>query len=343
MSESTPTATVSNEAPAPEKFPTRVFLTGATGFVGRAVLRELIAKGHQVVCLARDRQRLGKILSEAPAGRIETVKGDLFDSAVADGVKGADAVVHLVGIIVESKLRGQTFRRVHVEGTQRVIEAAQAAGVKRYVHMSALGTRPNAVSEYHRTKWAAENIVRASGLDWTIFRPSLIHGPGGEFMNMMKTFVCDAAVPVLGFIPAPFPVIPYFGSGEAKLQPVSVKDVAHCFAAAVSSPETIGKVLELGGPQTCTWKEFYKICQELIPCAKPWKRLAGVPVPVAKVLAHTFMRLPLLPKALRYDVGQVIMSQEDSVCDARPAEEAFGIKMRDFRTELAAYAEQIGQ
>ncbi|QDV91597.1 NAD(P)H azoreductase [Phycisphaerae bacterium RAS2] len=324
------------------KFLTRVLVTGATGFVGRAVLRELVARGHKAVCLVRDRDRLAAQTRELPSDRYEVVHGDLFDGgALADAAHGAEACVHLVGIIQENRLRGQTFERVHLEGTQAVIDACKAAGVRRYVHMSALGTRPGAPSAYHRTKWAAEVCVRESGLDWTIFRPSIIHGPDGEFMRMMRMFVCDLTVNAMGFLPTPFPVIPYFGDGQRRLQPVSVKDVASCFVAALSKPETIGKAYELGGAEAVSWKELYRICRDTIPGAKPWKPMVGQPVWAAMLMAKTVMKLPLLPAMLRFNEGQVQMSQEDSVCDTRPVEETFGIRLRDFRRELATYAAMI--
>ena len=325
-------------------FLTRVLVTGASGFVGRYVVGELVARGHRPVCLVRDRQAFVGRMRLVPPDRYEVVHGDLFDdSALARAAYGADAAIHLVGIIAEDCLRRQTFERVHFEGTRRVVDACVAAGVRRYAHMSALGTRADARSEYHRTKWMAENYVRASGLDWTIFRPSLIHGPDGEFMRMMKTFVGRAAVPALGFIPVPFPVIPYFGDGQARVQPVSVRDVAACFAACLSKPETIGRVYELGGPRPMTWIEMYRLCKERIPGAKRWKPIVGMPVPVARLAAATVMRLPILPKPLRFNSGQVQMSQEDSTCDPRIVEETFGMRMRDFEEELAVYAPRIGE
>lgn len=334
-----PTASPSSEPP----FLTRVALTGATGFVGNAVVRELVARGHKPVCLVRDRPRFLSGATRFGPDRVEAVGGDLFDDeALAKAVEGAEACIHLVGIIFENRLRGQTFERIHVEGTRRVVEACKAAGVKRIVHMSALGTRANAPSAYHRTKWLAEGYVKDSGLDWTIFRPSIIHGPEGEFMRLMKSFVCDAFVPALGFIPTPLPVIPYFGDGQNKLQPVSVKDVAHCFVAALSRPQTIGKIYELGGPEAISWKELYRICRETIPGAKHWKPIIGQPVWAAKFLAMTLMKLPVLPNYMRFNVGQVQMSQEDSVCDIGPVERDFGIKLRGFRQELHEYAAMIG-
>ena len=313
-------------------FLTRVCVTGGSGFVGRAVVRELVARGHKPVCLARDRQRFASDMSVIPDDRYQIVAGDLFDdAALAEVVTGAEAATHLVGIITEDRLRRQTFERIHVEGTRRIVDACKEAGVRRYVHMSALGARRNAVSQYHQTKWTAENYVGSSGLDWTVFRPSIIHGPDGEFMRMMRLFMCSAALPV----------IPYFGDGQNRVQPVSVKDVARCFVAALSKPETIGQVYELGGPDALSWKALYRTCRELIPGSKSWKPFIGQPVAAAKLMARTVMRLPILPRMLRFDEGQVQMSQEDSVCDIGPVEKTFGIKLRSFREELAAYAAQI--
>lgn len=313
--------------------PTRVLLTGATGFVGRGVLRELVTRGHHPVCLVRDVERLRLQASRLGSDRFEAVPGGLFDdAALTKAATGADAAIHLVGIIFEHPLAGQTFQRIHVKGTQRIVDACKAAGIRRIVHMSALGARPRAASEYHRTKWIAECLVRESGLDWTLFRPSVIHGPDGEFMCMMKTLVGSVGMPV----------IPYFGDGQAKLQPVSVKDVAHCFVAALSQPETIGQTYELGGPEVMTWKELYRICRDTLPGAKRWKPMIGQPVWAAKLMAHTMMKLPILPQLLRFNADQVVMSQEDSVCDTAPVEKTFGIKLRDFRRELHNYAALIG-
>ena len=340
--ESPGTETDGNEQSESPTFLTRVMLTGATGFVGRYVTRELVARGHKPVCLVRDRNRFLAQASKLGADRFEAVGGDLYDaSAMAKAMEGAEACVHLVGIIFEHPLKGQTFERIHVEGTRCVVEACKAAGVKRIVHMSALGSRANAPSTYHQTKWRAEGIVKDSGLDWTIFRPSIIHGPDGEFMRLMKSFVCDAMVPALGFIPTPLPVIPYFGDGQNRLQPVSVRDVAHCFVAALSKPETIGKVYELGGPEKMSWKELYRVCREKIPGAKTWKPMIGQPVWAAKLLASTLMKLPILPDYMRFNTAQVQMSQEDSVCDTGPVERDFGITLRDFRQELGNYASLI--
>lgn len=322
-------------APA-ESASRKVLVTGASGFVGQAVVRELIARGYHPVCVVRDIDKLRRAVEGAAASRYSTAMISLFDEpALAGAAAGATAVIHLVGIIIERRWRRQSFSRVHVESTQAVLSAARAAGVARFIHMSALGTRADAVSLYHKTKWAAENAVRASGLAWTIFRPSLIHGPAGEFMQLMRKFVAGA-VP---------PVIPYFGSGECRIQPVSVRDVASCFVTAVGRDELAGKVFELGGPRAYSWREFYEVCRRLIPGACSLKPKVSVPLAVAKVIGAVGDRLDWasgLRFGIPFNLAQVQMSQEENVCDASVAEQAFGVKMRDFEQELALYAGEIG-
>lgn len=328
----------------------RVLVTGATGFVGRYVVRELIARGYSPACLARDPEKVRSLLGADLASRAVAVRGDLFDAgALARAAEGCSAVIHLVGIILQRRLTGQTFRRIHVEGTRRVVAAAVRAGIRRYVHMSALGSRPDAPAEYHRTKWQAEQIVRQSGkpsphalsttvearpgggLDWTIFRPSLIHGPDGEFMQMMK-FFCTSRLRQ--------PFMPYFGSGQARVQPIDVRDVAACFVKVLVLPETIGRAYNLVGPERFTWKELYDVCALTLTGRKRLK--LSVPVGAARLAARTIV--PLLPSLLvpfKFDADQVLMSQEDSIADARIIEQTFGLRLRDFRTELSRYADLL--
>ncbi len=317
----------------------RVLVTGGSGFVGRSVVRELLRRGMRPVCLVRSADRLRRRFPAESRDRIDVAEGTLFDrSALQRAAEGCDAAIHLVGIILQNRLTGQTFDRVHRRGTMRVIEAAKSAGIRRFAHMSALGTRPDAAAKYHQTKHAAEELVRGSGLDWTIFRPSLIHGPSGEFMRLIKVFVCD-------FLP---PVIPYFGDGEHRLQPVSVKDVAHCFVESLVRPHTIGETFALGGPVAYSWKELYRVCQRLIPGDRR-KPLVSTPLPIARLLPLVVMptltvagALSAKLRLLRFNRDQVIMSQEDNVCDHTLAERALGITMRAFEEELAEYADQIG-
>lgn len=301
----------------------KVALTGATGFVGRHVLARLHECGHEVRALVRAPASVG------PAGDVTEIVGDLDQpQALRQLVAGADAVIHLVGIIRQRPRRGQTFQRIHVEGTHNLLRAATAAGVRRWVHMSALGTRPQAASFYHQTKYAAEQAVRAASLQWTIFRPSLIHGPDGEFMRMVKG-LCTGLMP---------PFLPYFGrgllglGGAGLLQPVWVRDVAQCFVAALKSPAAVGRVYELGGPDRYTWPQFYEVCRRHIPTAKK-KPIVAIPVWLAKLMA----RLPVAP----FNVDQVIMSGEDNICDTRQAQFDLGVALAAFEPTFSQYATTI--
>ncbi len=310
----------------------RVLLTGATGFVGRYVLRELVLRGHTAVCLVRSESKLASITAGLDPSRVVGVVGGLFDcGALRDAAQQSDAVIHLAGIILENRLFGQTFDSVHRRGSIAVVDAAKEHKIRRIVHMSALGARPNALAEYHRSKYAAEEYLRDSGLNWTVFQPSVICGHDGEFMELMKTFSCS-------LVP---PVVPYFGTGENRIQPVSVKDVAFCFVEALARDETIGQTYGLGGPRSYSWRELYAACRRLIPGARNWKPMVSLPLPVARLVAATVMKTPLVPHRLKFNGDQVQMSQEDSICPTDLVESTFGISLRDFEGELARYAALI--
>jgi NADH dehydrogenase len=301
----------------------RVFVTGGSGFVGHAVITELLARGYHVTALA-NRAGLDEL-----APRITLVRGGLFDPHVLDaGMERADAVIHLVGIIFEKRRAGITFQRIHVDGTRAVIEAAKRAGIRRFIHMSSLGTRPNAVGEYHSTKYAAEELVRASGLDWTIFRPSMIHGPRGDFLRQEMAWARKRAVPFL--------FMPYFGAGllgtggAGRLQPVFVDDVARALVDATAKPETIAQVYPLAGPDVLTWPELHQVVAETVVGHRRWV----MPIPAWKARLLT----RIIPAALLpFNREQVIMSQEDNTADTSDFTRDFGWSPRPFRETLKSY------
>jgi len=280
----------------------RVFVTGATGFVGHALLQRLCASGHRVRCLVRR----GSEAALRGHGAIERIEGDILTRrSLEEGMAGCDAVIHLVGIIREQRGSGVTFERVHVEGTSRVLEAATAVGIRRYLHMSALGTRPGATARYHRTKWTAEEAVRNSGLEWTIFRPSIIYGHGDGFVTMLASMVRR------------LPAVPVIGSGRQRLQPIPVDQVAAGFAAALELATTIKQTYEVGGPEPVTMLELL----DLIGRALGRRRVLKIHAPVAVVspfvrLLHPFPGFPVTP-------DQLVMLGEDSVCDPRPFFDTF--------------------
>ncbi len=282
----------------------RIFLTGATGFVGRAVIPALRAHGYAVRCLVRRGSELDLRGLEA----IERVEGDVLSPAALErDMDGCDTVVHLVGIIREEPATLSTFEKIHTQGTLNVLEAATVTGVRRYLHMSALGVRPNARSRYHRSKWAAEEAVRASTLPWTIFRPSIIYGAADEFVNMLAGLVRR------------YPVVPVIGTGQQRLQPVPVEQVAEGFARAVELPASVKHAYDVGGPDAVTMVQLL----DLIGAARGRSRVrkAHMPIGLVRPMARWLHRLPGFPLT----PDQLLMLEEDNVCDPQPFYVTFGL------------------
>ena len=282
----------------------RVFVTGATGFVGRSVIQALRAEGDVVRCLVRR----GSERDLRGFGAIERVEGDvLLPETLAPAVAGCDTVVHLVGIIREHPARDITFERLHVDGTLNVLDAASAAGVRRFVHMSALGARAGARARYHRTKWAAEEAVRGSALSWTVFRPSIIYGRGDEFVSMLAGMVRR------------LPVVPVIGDGRQRLQPVPVEQVAEAFARAVALPAAEKQSFEVGGLDAVSMIALLDAIGATLERTRV--RRAHLPLGLMRVLARLFHRLPSFPLT----PDQLLMLEEDNVCDATPFFTTFGL------------------
>ena len=252
-----------------------VAVTGATGFVGRHILDGLLRREHEVRALVRDPSRHGWLSDRSG---VEVVAGALEDQeALRRLVAGAGAVVHLVGIIVE--VGRATFERVHVEGTSRLLAAARGAGVPRFVHMSALGARSDArATAYHRTKAAAEELVRTAGLSHAILRPSLIAGPENEVLKMMVTMLRLS------------PLVPVIGNGLYQLQPVAAEDVADAFATAVEDSSIEG-TFDIAGPEPLT---YHQVLDQLEEALGVQRRRVAVPVSVVRFSAYAGTVLPNL-------------------------------------------------
>jgi len=328
-----------------------VAVTGGTGFVGRRIVAELLRRGYNVRALVRDQDEATEKLSSSKA--IKFVEGDVLDRDVpARLVEGADAVIHLIGIIREKRESGkrpQTFQGMHVDATRAVLQAAGDAGVRRYVHMSAMGVAPDSKAEYARTKYEAEQIVRRSGLDWTVFRPSLIHGADGEFVQMARSLATGDK--------PPFFFIPFFARftdhareenvwaprmtlDPADVAPVLVDDVATVFCESLSRPQTIGEIYNLAGSETLNWKQLMEYFRDHLPQTDHGLPVVPVPAEHGALIAKgaaAFGLGGLLP----FDAGQAHMGAQDATADLHKLRAHFGIEPAPFRESVDRYASQV--
>jgi NADH dehydrogenase len=299
-----------------------VLVTGGTGFVGREIVRQLRIRGYRIRLLARNPESRAarEVASLYGAG---VLPGNVLDAAsLRTACTGQDAVIHLVGIISEAG--DQTFENIHVRGTQNMVFAAQDTNVRRFIHMSALGTRPDARSRYHRSKWAAEERVRGSSLGWTLFRPSIICGPGDGFVNLLAKVIRFSLV------------VPVAGDGQAKFQPVPVRSVASAFVKALAESRAIGETYDLCGPETLTFDE---IIDHILAVMEKRRLKVHVPLVVARsqaaLLEWVFARL--LRRAPPFTRDQLVLLQEDNVGNGQPANQLFGLKPVSLREGIARY------
>lgn len=217
----------------------RVFLTGGTGFVGGYLRAALRQAGHTLVALTRH--------PEPPADGITWLRGELAETDIlTEAMRECDAVVHLVGILTEHG--NATFQRVHVQGTEQVLAAMRQAGVTRLLHMSALGAGPKQPTAYFRSKWQAEELVRAAGIAYTIFRPALIFGPGDGFLSVLIRQVRR------------LPIVPVVGTGTYPFAPISIHAVCAAYLHALAHPQaTLAKTVELCGPEVYSYEEILRL------------------------------------------------------------------------------------
>jgi NADH dehydrogenase len=225
----------------------RVTIFGGSGFLGRRIALRLAADGAEVRIAVRHPERATSLTGTGRPGQITAVRADVWDEAtVAPALAGAEAVVNTVGHYVE---RGNaSFEAIHGEGARHVAAAASAAGVMRLVHISGIGADPASDSPYVRARATGERLVRAAFPAATILRPSVMFGPDHDFLNR------------LAGLARVLPVLPLFGAGNVKLQPVYVEDVAAAVASALATPAAAGKLYELGGPRIYSYQTLVQLC-----------------------------------------------------------------------------------
>lgn len=326
-----------------------IAVTGGTGFVGRAVVRALLDRGMSVRVLVRPGVKFNQPPTGLNGASAKAVTGDVCEAArVEELVSGADACVHLVGIIRENRSvrPAQTFKRMHVEATRTVVAACEAKGVKRYLHMSALGASATSRAEYGRTKAEGEMVVQRSTLDWTIFRPSMIHGPEGEFVKLAAAWATGLHAPFL-FMPyfrkvredTRVPLGPAYES-DPMIAPVAVEDVAGAIADAVGNPLAIGEVYNLAGSETLSWPAMLRFIRDHVPTANHRLPAYGISGSIAARVAQVASAIGV-GSLLPYDEGQAWMGSEDSTATLDKARAHLRFEPKPFRMAFKTYAGQL--
>ncbi len=281
--------------------------------MGAHVARRLVESGHQVRALVRDLDAASKL---GQLG-VELVRGDVTREGDLKGLgEGCSAVIHLVGIIRERPPR-LTFEEVHTRGTLRMVDEARRAGVKIFVHMSALGSKPEGTA-YQRTKYEAEEVVSRSGVPFVIFRPSVIVGPGGGFI--------DVLLKTLRFSP----VTPVIGDGRYRLQPVDVADVAEAFVRALGRDDLQGRRFELGGPHKLTYNRLVEIvCEEFGLRRAKLHIPPSLVIPVVDLVSNWRLPTPISSEELTMLLNESIVPGERNAL-----RDVFGLEPTSFRASL---------
>jgi NADH dehydrogenase len=291
-----------------------IFIAGASGFVGGHLTDYLLSKGHKLKCLARS-EKAKKSLSEKG---VMVVPGDITKAETLKGVLDPDdLVIHLVGIMEEKW--ESTFQGIHIEGTKNLVAEAQRAGVRHFMYQSALGADRNSWSGYLRTKAEAEDLVRRSGLNYTIFRPSLIIGPWDDFTKKL--------IDILKLSP----VIPIPGEGSAKFQPVYIKDWLKCAEKVIENPAQVTGTYEIGGPEHLTYREIVEKLSKAMGHNRPAFK---IPMGLMRFSASIFEKILSVPPVTS---DQLRLLGQDNICDPKSIEKNFGFVPAKYEEALKEF------
>jgi len=309
-----------------------ILVTGADGFVGSWTIPALLRADHRVVAMVRTPEAGALVRDRLPAAWRDGVEPRVADvtepATLGAAFEGADAVLHLAAIPLDRNGGAELFR-VNTGGTRNVVAAARTAGVRRLIHMGALGVVDDPALHYASSKAKAEALVRESGLDWTILKPSLQFGEGDGFFNIIADLIRVSP----GIVPVP-------GDGRSRFQPIHGGDVARIVAWCLQDPATIGQTFELGGPRYWTYRE---ITAEVARALGKSRRVIPLPVPLISLVAGTaetaHLPFPVATdqlRQLRFDnTGPLDVIGPRFGFEPRPMEGALGYlraKLRDQRT-----------
>lgn len=309
----------------------RVALFGGTGYVGSYLVDELLQQGHQPVLLVRE----GSEDKVRHREKCILITGNVLNSSeVAVAVQNADAVIYNIGLLRQFPARGLTFQEYQFESAKRVIDAAVVANVNRFILMSANGVKRDGTL-YQTTKYKAEKYLKATGLNWTIFRPSVIFGdPRGraEFCKQLRDDMLALPIPAPMFYEGLVPK----DAGQFMMSPIHVTDVATLFVQSLPMGATFGRTYHLGGAETLSWRE---IVGRIAAASKRHKWMVPVPAMVIKLAAALFDRFSFFPITR----DQLTMLMEGNSCDSSDLFKQMDLVPKKFDQSNLAYLERTTQ
>lgn len=274
-----------------------ITLVGGTGFLGRYIIPQLASSGYGLRVISRNPANAIHLKTSGEPGQVVLTYGNLSrPESLREQIKGSHAVINMVGILFEG--RGQTFSALHAQGAEQLAKMAKMAGVKRFIHISALGVDKAATSKYARTKITGEKAVTAAFPGATILRPGVIFGPEDYFYNR---FAAMAQY---------MPFLPLIGGGEMRFQPVYVRDVAQAVQAVLERDSSKGRIYELGGPEVFTLRQ---ILQYVMRVTGREKMLLPISFPLATLMGLLYELTPF-PMLTR---DQVKLLHYDNLVDER--------------------------
>jgi uncharacterized protein YbjT (DUF2867 family) len=303
----------------------KVAIIGGTGFVGSYLLDELLQQGHQPVLLVRPGSESKVVQRE----RCALVPGDVKDrESIRATLAGCDAAIYCIGILRELKSEGITFEELQFQGAVRTMKVAIEAGIRRFVLMSANGVKAEG-TVYQNTKYRAEQYLKTTELDWTIFRPSVIFGdPRGkmEFCTQLYEQMIKPPIPAPLFYDGLFPS----NAGSFELAPVHVRDVATVFVKSLTLPAAVRQTYSLCGPDSFAWKAIIKTLAKVT--GKP-KLMLPTPVLAVKLMAAALDRFAFFPISR----DQITMLMEGNTCDSTAVFALFGVTPIHFNETALVY------
>ena len=296
-----------------------ILITGATGYIGRHLVARMVAQGERPRVLVRDLKRAAQIL---PTDKVELVQGDTLDpKALKAAVQGVDTIVHAAFITADHKeSTGNHYEDTNVRGTGNLIRAAKEAGVKRIIELCGLGTRQDKPGSYMQGRYLSEQMLKDSGLDWTIIQPSVLFGKDAPFIKGLTDLIRTA------------PVVPLIGGGKTMFQPIYVEDVVTVIMKVLEDPaRTNGKTYTIGGPEYYSFSQVIDVLLDTMHASR-----IKAPAPTVLVGVGAAVMEAVLPKPPLTKAAMTLFSF-DNTTDKQSVERDFGFVPVSFREYMQKY------